>query len=97
MKFAVTVRTDILGEPDEKGKPRVIKRNVVTREMIYTEDIRGVAEIYNNGGRVLKGYCRIRLDNCGELVVKHPFKQMQELMDAHKKRAVIKGFKSSTN
>jgi len=79
MTKELQILNDIYSLPDKKGKQKLIKRNVISRMLINTEDIRFVEEVINKKGNIIKGICSIKVDS--ELIrVKHDFNDIKKLV-----------------
>lgn len=81
MRLEFNILSDVYSIPDNQGNQRIIKRNVLTRMYINTENIKYVEEMINSKGAVVKNNCLIKLDD-GELKrLKHNYENIKNIVD----------------
>lgn len=92
MKKEFKVLSDIYTLPDENGVQKVIKKNIVTKVLLDTEDIKYPEEIFNSKGVVLKGVCMIKLQDGEIKKLKHKYEEIKSLIATNETPTKIKGF-----
>lgn len=80
------VLSDLYTPPNAKGKQKCIKKNIITRLLINTTDIRYVEEVIDNKGFILKDTCSIKVDQ-ENMRVKHNFDDIKKLVCPEMKHA----------
>ena len=90
MKYEFKIVQSVYADPDKNGKTKLIKRDLITREMYYTEDLEGPIEAYTRQGKVCKDRCLIRHKDIGFRTVKMKYEEVKDIL---KDRIIIKGFK----
>ena len=91
MIVELKLKTDIYSQEE---KPRIIKRGVVSRISLDTEDIKYPSEVINTRGNVLKNEVKINVRDIGPMIVNHSYAYIQKLLkSAEPKRITVKGFR----
>lgn len=91
MIVELKLKTDIY-TPGEN--PKLVKRGVVSRMLVDTEDISYPTEVINSRGKVLKNEIKINLKEIGPVIVNHSYAYITKLVRNNEpKRIQIKGFK----
>lgn len=72
MLLRLTILNDIYTLPDASGKQELIKKNVESKLLINSLDIKYIENIINKKGQVLKNTCAIKVDQ-ESFRVKHSF------------------------
>lgn len=75
----LNTHSSLYSEPDKNGKTTLIKSNIPIKISIYLNDITGHEEVFNNKGKVLKGFCRIHHKDIGSTIVKISYEKLKEL------------------
>ena len=92
------ISTNLYSEPDNKGKQKLIRKNIPTKISIYLEDIQAHEEVFDNSGKILPKVCRIHHKTLGALVVKHPYTQITQLKNKTISTKTISiGFNNGSN
>lgn len=84
MKVELKISTDLINE-----KNKVIKKNIITRYYLDTDDIVAPQEVFNSRGTVMKNKCRLFTKELGFIVVSHSYNFIKQLIESKE----IKGFK----
>lgn len=84
MKVELKVLTDLINE-----KNKIIKKNIITKYLVDTENIQLPQEIFNSKGTVMKNKCKVVIKDIGSLIVNHSFTYIKGLIETK----TIKGFK----
>ena len=79
MRKDLKVLNNLISAPDENGKVKMIKRNLVTIRNIDVDHIIGYEQTYNNKGIILKNQCLLYLTDNQMVVVKHSFEYIEKL------------------
>lgn len=90
MKIEVKIKSSLYTDPDEKGKQKLIKRNIITKRIINVDDKTAVEEVIDNKGKILKNCCRI-FTREEPIVVNHNYEYIKNLI--LKEKIVIKGYR----
>ena len=92
MLVELKIPIDLYSE-DKEGKEKLVKRNVITRQYIDTEEIRNPQEVFNTKGNVIKNRCKILLLNVGQVLINHSYESIKSLKEETSiKIPKVKGF-----
>ena len=83
----LSIETSLYSEPDKDGKSVLIKKNIPLKISVYINDISSHEQVFNNKGKVLKGFCRIHHKDKGDLIVKATYDQIRKLKHREDKPA----------
>ena len=81
MRTELKVLQNLFSEPDENGEQRCIKKNLIIKQDVWTENILAHSQIYNERGRILKSQCMVLVDKVGPLLVKHSYEYITKIRD----------------
>lgn len=84
---------DIYSAPDDKGVQKLIKKNLIKLKSITIEEIKSVEEMVDNKGKVIKSQCIIEYNNDKVCVVKHPYTEVNRLIQGVIGHGRIMGFR----
>ena len=77
----VNILTTLKTEPDQKGKSKIIKKDIQTKMSLYIDDIEGHEEVFTEKGIVMKSFCRIYHKTIGQVVINKSYKALNELIN----------------
>ncbi len=77
----LSFRTSLYTEPDKDGKTKLIKKDIPIKVSVYINDISGHEEVFNNKGKILKGFCRIHHEKIGSIIVKESYSKIRQLKE----------------
>jgi len=68
-------------DEDEDGNDILLKRDAVIRDSFYVDSIVSVTEALNRNGNPYKSRCFIYHAERGNILLKHPYKEIVELKE----------------
>ena len=78
MLVELKISADLYKE-DKQGNAVLLKKNVVTVQLIDTFDIKNPQQVYNEKGNIIKGKCKVLLRDIGPAVLNHPYEYIKGL------------------
>lgn len=87
MKVEINVAVDLVNDND-----KLIKKNIIIKHYIDTDDMRTPQEIFNSRGNIQKKRCKVFIKDIGPVIVEHSYNEIKSLIED--KRIVIKGFRN---
>lgn len=88
MLYEFKVVKDLYDEPDREGLSKLIKKGIITKQLIDLDEI-SISEVISNYGRVYKNRCLVQHRDLGHIMVMHKYSDIKQL----KQPIVIKGFR----
>jgi oligoribonuclease (3'-5' exoribonuclease) len=85
------ILSDLYSEPDKEGKQKIIKRSIISRMLINTEDINFIEELVNKNGKIVKNCCIMKVNN-DSYRIKHSYDEIKEFLHYNITAVSIKGF-----
>ncbi len=82
-----------LYDENDKGKKKLIKKNILIKRQVNVNDISNPSQIINDKGSIVKKKCKIYVKDVGELIINHSYEYISDLiMNKGKSKQQI-GFK----
>lgn len=88
MLYEFKVIKDLYDEPDEAGESKLIKKGIITKQLLELDEL-SISEVINNYGRIYKNRCLIQHRDLGQIMVMHKYNDIKEL----KQPIIVKGFR----
>ena len=82
-----------LYDEDEKGKKKLIKKNIILKRQVNINDISNPSQIIGTKGAVVKKKCKIYVKDVGELIINHSYEYISDLINNKGKNRQQIGFK----
>ena len=92
MVTELKVLSDLYTLPDANGKQKLVKKNLITRLLVNTVDIRYVEEVINYKGKIVKGICAIKIGE-ESFRIKHSYESIKDLVSTNLRSQNRIGFK----
>ena len=79
MRVELKIITDLYSDPDEKGRSKILKKNIKTRISLDTDMFEAPTELFNSRGNVIKNRCKIHIRDIGPMILNHSYEEIAKI------------------